>query len=82
VDERHRHRYEVNPDYINRIEEIAGLRFSGVDDQGKRMEIAELSVSDHPFYFGTQFHPEYLSRPQHPSPPFLALLKYSSGLEL
>ena len=68
--ERHRHRYEVNPEYIDRLEE-AGLVFSG--RAGNRMEILELE--DHPFFFGTQFHPEFRSRPGRASPPFLALVE-------
>ncbi|RIA89200.1 CTP synthase [Glomus cerebriforme] len=67
VSERHRHRYEVNPNYVQILEE-KGLYFVGRDDTGKRMEIMELK--DHPFYVATQYHPEYLSRPLKPSPPF------------
>ena len=74
VDERHRHRYEVNPDLIERIEE-AGLRFVGKDETGQRCEIFELD--GHPYYVGVQFHPEFKSRPHRPSPPFLGLLKAS-----
>ena len=76
VDERHRHRYEVNPDLIERIEE-AGLVFVGKDESGQRCEIFELD--DHPYYVGVQFHPEFKSRPGRPSPPFLGLLKAASG---
>ncbi|KAL0420095.1 UNVERIFIED_CONTAM: CTP synthase [Sesamum radiatum] len=68
VDERHRHRYEVNPDMVSILEE-SGLKFVGKDETGKRMEIVELA--DHPFYVGVQFHPEFKSRPGRPSPPFL-----------
>jgi CTP synthase len=67
--ERHRHRYEVNPDYIDRLE-TDGFRFSG--HAGNRMEVLERS--DHPFFLGTQFHPEFRSRPDRASPPFLAFL--------
>jgi CTP synthase len=67
--ERHRHRYEVNPEYIEELE-AAGLRFSG--RSGRRMEILELP--EHPFFFGTQFHPEFTSRPGRASPPFVGLL--------
>lgn len=74
VDERHRHRYEVNPDLIERIEK-AGLRFVGKDETGQRCEIFELD--GHPYYVGVQFHPEFKSRPHRPSPPFLGLLKAS-----
>jgi len=68
--ERHRHRYEVNPDYIPRIEE-KGMIFSGKNRN--RMEIAE--ISGHTFFFSTQFHPEMKSRPGRPSPPFLAFVR-------
>jgi len=68
--ERHRHRYEVNPDYISSIEE-RGMIFSGKNRN--RMEIAE--IPKHPFFFSTQFHPEMRSRPGRPSPPFLAFVK-------
>ncbi|WP_331234484.1 CTP synthase [Natronorarus salvus] len=67
--ERHRHRYEVNPEYIARLED-GGLTFSG--RAGNRMEILELD--DHPYFFGTQFHPEFRSRPTRASPPFVAFL--------
>lgn len=79
VDERHRHRYEVNPDIIEDIE-AAGLVFVGKDETGQRCEIFELE--DHPYYVGVQFHPEFKSRPGKPSPPFLGLLQASSGLSL
>ncbi|WP_254762878.1 glutamine hydrolyzing CTP synthase [Natrinema marinum] len=68
--ERHRHRYEVNPEYFDQFEDEP-LEFSGT--AGNRMEILELD--DHPFFFGTQFHPEYTSRPGQPSPPFLGLVE-------
>jgi CTP synthase len=76
VDERHRHRYEVNPDLIERIE-AEGLVFVGKDETGQRCEIFELT--DHPYYVGVQYHPEFKSRPGRPSPPFLGLLKASTG---
>ncbi|MFB6360851.1 MAG: glutamine hydrolyzing CTP synthase, partial [Halobacteriales archaeon] len=68
--ERHRHRYEVNPEYIDDLE-TAGLRFSG--QAGRRMEILELP--EHPYFLGTQFHPEFRSRPARASPPFIGLLE-------
>ncbi|XP_054813056.1 uncharacterized protein LOC129313734 [Prosopis cineraria] len=71
IDERHRHRYEVNPDMISQLES-AGLSFVGKDETGKRMEIVELP--SHPFFVGVQFHPEFKSRPGKPSPPFLGLI--------
>ncbi len=72
VFERHRHRYEVNPEYIGEFEE-KGLVFSGYSDNGKRMEILELP--DKRFFFATQFHPEFKSRPFSPSPPFVGFVK-------
>jgi CTP synthase len=67
--ERHRHRYEVNPDYIGKLEQ-GGLVFSGIN--GRRMEILELP--GHPFFFATQFHPEFRSRPPRPAPAFLGFV--------
>jgi CTP synthase len=67
--ERHRHRYEVNPEYIDDLTQD-GLTFSG--EAGNRMEIVE--YDEHPFFFGTQFHPEFRSRPTRASPPFVGLL--------
>ncbi len=74
VHERHRHRYEVNPEYIKQIEE-KGLVFSGKSPSGVLMEIAELPKSQHPFFLGTQYHPEFLSRPLTPHPLFVGFLK-------
>jgi CTP synthase len=71
IRERHRHRYEVNPSYIEVLEK-KGLRFSAFSDNGRRAEILELN--DHPFYFATQFHPEYISRPESPEPSFVAFI--------
>ncbi|XVF32859.1 hypothetical protein REPUB_Repub17cG0119000 [Reevesia pubescens] len=76
VYERHRHRYEVNPDVIGVLEE-AGLKFVGKDETGKRMEVLELA--GHPFYVGVQFHPEFKSRPGKPSAPFLGLILSARG---
>ncbi len=74
VSERHRHRYEVNPEYIEQLE-AAGLVFSGTSPDNTLMEIAELPVSDHPFMLGTQFHPELTARPLSPHPLFTAFVK-------
>jgi CTP synthase len=71
--ERHRHRYEVNPVYIKKLEE-RGVVFSGTDLSGKRMEILEFSTQEHPFFFATQFHPEFKSRPNKPYPAFVSFL--------
>ncbi|KAL7610370.1 hypothetical protein Lser_V15G14503 [Lactuca serriola] len=76
VDERHRHRYEVNPEVVGDLEKT-GLRFVGKDESGQRMEILELP--SHPFYVGVQFHPEYKSRPGKPSALFLGLVLAATG---
>ena len=74
ISERHRHRYEVNPKYIAELEK-AGLVFSGKSPDGVLMEIVELPKSVHPFYLGTQFHPEFKSRPLAPHPLFASFIK-------
>ena len=79
VDERHRHRYEVNPELIEEIEG-SGLVFVGKDETGERCEIMELE--GHPYFVGTQYHPEFKSRPDRPSPPFLGLLMAATGMEV
>ncbi|EEH59821.1 CTP synthase [Micromonas pusilla CCMP1545] len=76
VDERHRHRYEVNPEMVERLES-AGCIFVGKDETNQRMEILELE--EHPFFVATQYHPEYKSRPGRPSPPFMGLVLAASG---
>jgi CTP synthase len=76
VEERHRHRYEINPAYIERLTD-AGLVFSGTSPDGILMEIAELPKDKHPFYLGVQFHPELQARPLDPHPLFTAFLKAS-----
>ncbi|XP_021299502.1 CTP synthase 2 [Herrania umbratica] len=76
VEERHRHRYEVNPDMISEFE-AAGLSFVGRDESGRRMEIVELP--SHPYFIGVQFHPEFKSRPGKPSAVFLGLIAASCG---
>jgi len=78
--ERHRHRYEVNTDYIEQLV-AAGLDFSGVSPDGELMEIAELSKEDHPFFMGVQFHPELQARPLAPHPLFTAFVKASYETE-
>jgi CTP synthase len=74
VEERHRHRYEINPAYVEKLE-AAGLVFSGTSPDGVLMEIAELPRDVHPFMLGTQFHPELQSRPLSPHPLFTEFLK-------
>lgn len=70
--ERHRHRYEVNPKYIEQLEQ-KGWRFTGRSPDGLRMEIGEMQ--GHPFYVASQFHPEFKSRPERPSPLHLGLVR-------
>lgn len=74
ISERHRHRYEVNPEYVDRLRE-AGLVFSATSPDGVLMEIAELPKSEHPFFLGSQFHPEFQSSLAAPHPLFLAFVK-------
>lgn len=77
INERHRHRYEVNPAYVDRLTK-AGLHFIGKDDKEERMEILELK--DHRWFVGVQFHPEYLSRVLKPSKPYLGFVAASAGV--
>ena len=72
VQERHRHRFELNNTYREALQ-AHGMRFSGISPDGRLVEIAELE--DHPFMLGTQFHPEFLSRPNRPHPLFVAFVK-------
>ncbi|MEK7208719.1 MAG: CTP synthase, partial [Patescibacteria group bacterium] len=74
VSERHRHRYEINPAYLDKFKEN-GMIFSGCSPDGRLMEIIELAPAAHPFFLGTQFHPEFKSRPLAPHPLFLAFLR-------
>jgi CTP synthase len=67
IEERHRHRYEVNVNYKDRLEEV-GLRFSGMSPDGELPEIVE--YADHPWFIGVQFHPELCSKPFAPHPLF------------
>ena len=77
INERHRHRYEVNPEYIDQLQ-AKGLTFIGKDESGVRMEVIELK--DHPWFVGVQFHPEYISRVLHPSKPYLGFIAASAGM--
>ena len=72
ISERHRHRYEVNPEFIDKLESV-GWKFTGKSEDGIKMEIAELE--DHPYFMASQFHPEFKSRPGKPSPLHLGLVK-------
>ncbi|KAH9941191.1 CTP synthase [Epithele typhae] len=74
--ERHRHRYEVNPAYIEQLA-ASGLSFVGKDERGERMQVLELE--DHPYFVGVQAHPEFCTRPLNPSPPFLGFVAAASG---
>ncbi|KAG0026667.1 CTP synthase ura7 [Podila clonocystis] len=74
--ERHRHRYEINPELIEKFE-AKGLQFVGKDETGQRMEIVEMA--DHPYFVGVQYHPEYLTRPLKPSAPFMGLILAATG---
>jgi len=74
IEERHRHRYEVNNSYRPKLE-AAGLVFSGTSPDGNLIEFVELPESEHPFYVGTQAHPEFKSRPTRPHPLFVGLVK-------
>jgi CTP synthase len=73
VSERHRHRYEVNNSYRDRLHD-AGLVFSGTSPDGRLVEFAELPTDQHPFFVGTQAHPEFRSRPTRPHPLFAAFI--------
>lgn len=81
VYERHRHRYEVNNDYKEKLSK-AGLVFSGTSPDGKLAESIELPRSVHPFFVGTQFHPEYKSRPLSPHPLFCGFVEACSSRRL
>jgi len=74
ISERHRHRYEVNNKYRESISK-AGLIFSGLSPDGKLVEFIELPRSIHPYYVGTQAHPEFRSRPTNPHPLFAGLIR-------
>ncbi|XP_044064664.1 CTP synthase 1-like isoform X2 [Siniperca chuatsi] len=76
VDERHRHRFEVNPELKHHFEK-KGLQFVGQDVEGERMEVIELE--DHCYFVGVQYHPEFTSRPIKPSPPYFGLLLAAAG---
>ncbi|KAJ8027305.1 CTP synthase 1 [Holothuria leucospilota] len=71
VEERHRHRYEVNPVFVKDLES-KGMKFVGHSEDGERMEIMELE--GHPYFVGVQYHPEYISRPMKPAAPYLGLI--------
>ncbi|TFK72827.1 CTP synthase, partial [Pluteus cervinus] len=74
--ERHRHRYEVNPEHVEWLQN-SGLPFIGKDEKGERMQLLELK--DHPYFVGLQAHPEFCTRPLNPSPPFLGFIAAACG---
>jgi CTP synthase len=74
VRERHRHRYEVNNDYVEQIEN-AGLKVSGINPKRDLVEMVELG--DHPWFLGVQSHPEFLSKPNKAHPLFKAFVQAS-----
>jgi len=76
IRERHRHRFELNQKYLKRFEE-KGMHYTAFSDSGRRAEILELD--GHPFYMGTQFHPEYISRPERPEPIYVAFVAACAG---
>ena len=71
ISERHRHRFEFNNDYLRPLDE-AGLKVSGISPDGRLVEIAE--IADHPWMVGSQFHPEFKSRPNRPHPLFVGFI--------
>jgi CTP synthase len=72
IRERHRHRYELNQEYLKSLEE-SGMKYTAFSDNGRRAEILELE--GHPFYMATQYHPEYISRPERPEPIYVAFVE-------
>ena len=79
IAERHRHRFEYNNDYKERLEK-AGLICSGTSPDGELVEIVELSQKEHPFFIAGQFHPELKSRPNKPAPLFVELVKVAKNI--
>jgi len=78
VRERHRHRFEFNNDYRELLTRH-GMVFSGLSPDGRLVEIAEMSPRHHPWMVGSQFHPEFKSRPNHPHPLFRAFMEAAVG---
>jgi CTP synthase len=76
TEERHRHRFEFNNAYREEFEK-GGMVFSGISPDGRLVEIAELA--DHPYMVASQFHPEFLSRPNRPHPLFVGLVKAAAA---
>ncbi len=80
ISERHRHRFEYNNDYKERLE-TAGLKCSGTSPNGNLVEIVELDKNAHPYFIAGQFHPELKSRPNNPAPLFVGLVKAAKDLQ-
>jgi len=80
ISERHRHRFEVNNEYVEELHR-AGLLFSGTSPDGALMEVAELPQNVHPFFMGVQYHPELQARPLRPHPLFTAFLRAALGAQ-
>lgn len=78
ISERHRHRWEMNVKYLDQLEKC-GLVFAGVNPERNLVEIVELREKDHPCYFGTQFHPEFKSRPVKPHPLFVKFISAAAA---
>ena len=78
INERHRHRFEYNNDYREKMEK-AGLTISGTSPDGTLVEMVE--IENHPFFIASQFHPEFKSRPDKPAPLFVALVKAAKNVE-
>src|SRR5690606_1712794 len=74
ISERHRHRFEFNPEFRSPLER-EGMVFSGVSPDGKFVEMVELPKETHPFFIACQFHPEYKSKPLEPHPLFISFVK-------
>jgi CTP synthase len=79
IQERHRHRFEFNNKYRNAFES-AGLRLTGLSPDESLVEAVELDRSLHPFFVGTQYHPEFKSKPLSPHPLFTRFIEESAGL--
>ncbi|MEK7176824.1 MAG: CTP synthase [Patescibacteria group bacterium] len=78
ISERHRHRFEVNPKFVERLTK-AGMTFSGISPNGELCEIVELPQKAHPFFLATQFHPEFKARPLSPHPLFSMFIKVAKA---
>ena len=80
ISERHRHRFEYNNSYKEKLES-AGLICSGTSPDGNLVEIVEISKKEHPYFIAGQFHPELKSRPNNPAPLFVGLINAAKGVK-